>query len=76
MSVTYHETIGQGHDRALMFRSLQSAWSNMIKTISQKYISLIVVGVIMNLAPPLTVVLAFVWLGETLGMFGGVLMAV
>ena len=71
--VTYDEVVGQ-HNKELSFRSAQSAWANMIKTISQKYISLTLVSVIANLAPPLTVVMALLLLGEGLRMFEGVLM--
>jgi EamA domain-containing membrane protein RarD len=71
--VTYDEVVGV-HDKELTFRSLQSAWSNMIKTAASKYISLLMISVIANLGPPITVVMAFFWLNESVNGFEAVLM--
>jgi hypothetical protein len=57
------------HDRALIFRSLQGAWANIIKTIGTKYIPLIIVIVMSNFVPPITVVMARFSLAEVLPPF-------
>lgn len=63
--ITYDETIGQ-HDAALVFRSLQSSWSNIIKTAASKYISLTIISMFASLGPPIAVALAYCFLREKL----------
>ena len=62
---TYTDVIGK-HDGALAFRSLQSAWSNIIKTASARYIPLTIISMFASLGPPIAVGLAFCFLNERL----------
>ena len=71
--ITYTDVIGQ-HDFALAFRSIQSAFSNIVKTVSTKYISLLMISIISNMGPFLTVLMAWAWLGETMRAFEFVIM--
>jgi drug/metabolite transporter (DMT)-like permease len=71
--IVYVEVLGK-HDKVLLFRSLQSAWSNMIKTASTKYISLMTIGIIAGFGPPITVAMSSCFLGETFRAYEGFLM--
>jgi drug/metabolite transporter (DMT)-like permease len=66
--ITWDEIKGK-HNGALTFRSCQSAWSNMIKTASSKYISLLTISIIANLGPPITAAMAYFHLGEGMRLF-------
>ena len=61
--ITYDDVIGKD-DAVLAFRSLQNAWSSMIKTAASKYISLTIISMFASLGPPMAVALACCFLSE------------
>lgn len=72
--ITWDEIQGTGHNGALTFRACQSAWSNMIKTASSKYISLLMISILANLGPPITAAMAYYHLGEGMRVFEVIIM--
>ena len=71
----YTDVIGK-QDGALAFRSLQSAWSNIIKTASARYIPLTIISMFASLGPPIAVALAFCLLNERLSFSENIILFV
>jgi drug/metabolite transporter (DMT)-like permease len=59
---------------ALVFRSVQSGWSNIIKTIGAAYISLLMISLVASTGPLFAVALAWCLLGETIRPFEGLIL--
>lgn len=53
----------------LAYRTLANSLNQIILTFSSQYIPIIIIGVVNNLAPIITVLLAYVFLNERLKIF-------